>query len=114
MSAITTHILDLSSGRPAVGVAVALEVRRDESRWDGLASGATDADGRLRDLLPEAMPLEAGTYRLRFQAGRYFLDLGVRSFHPSIVVEFAVDDPAGHYHIPLLLSPFGYSTYRGS
>jgi 5-hydroxyisourate hydrolase len=114
MSPITTHILDLSSGQPAKGVAVSLAVRRDGDRWDELASGVTDADGRIRDLFPRPNPLALGVYRLRFQTEAYFLARGVRAFHPSITVEFSVDDPSGHYHVPLLLSPFGYSTYRGS
>ena len=74
----------------------------------------TDADGRVRDLLPEGTPLAVGTYRLEFETHDYFLARGVRAFHPSVVVHFLVDDPSGHFHVPLLLSPFGYSTYRGS
>jgi 5-hydroxyisourate hydrolase len=113
MSPITTHVLDLSSGHPASGVAVLLSVRADD-RWDDLAVGTTDADGRVRDLLPDGTALAAGTYRLQFETYDYFLAMGVKAFHPSVVVHFLVDDPTAHFHVPLLLSPFGYSTYRGS
>ena len=114
MSPITTHVLDLSSGRPASGVAVLLSIRADDNRWDDLARGVTDADGRVRDLMPEGTPLATGTYRLQFETYDYFLASGVKAFHPSVVVHFLVDDPSTHFHVPLLLSPFGYSTYRGS
>ena len=114
MSPITTHVLDLSSGHPARGVAVALSFRNDDDRWDDLALGVTDADGRVINLMPEGAPLPVGTYRLQFETHDYFLALGVRAFHPSVVVNFFVDDPSAHFHVPLLLSPFGYSTYRGS
>lgn len=113
-SPITTHVLDLAAGKPASGVAVALAVLRPDGRWADLAAGATDADGRLRDLLDPAAPLAPGTYRLRFDTGAYFAALGVPSFYPSVAVDFTVSDPAAHHHVPLLLSPFGYSTYRGS
>ena len=113
-SPITTHVLDLSSGRPAKGVAVTLSSRTGEARWDDLALGVTDADGRITDLLPEGTPLVVGAYRLQFETHDYFLAQGVQAFHPSVVVQFLVDEPSGHFHVPLLLSPFGYSTYRGS
>ena len=114
MSPITTHILDLSSGRPAKGVAVLLSFQATDARWEDLARGTTDDDGRIGDLLSEGMVLAVGTYRLQFETQDYFLDLGVKSFHPSVVVHFSVEDPSAHFHVPLLLSPFGYSTYRGS
>ena len=113
-SPITTHVLDLAAGKPAAGVAVALAVLDPDGRYRDLASGATDADGRLHDLLDPAAPLQAGTYRLRFSTGAYFATLGVPAFYPSVAVEFTITDPAAHHHVPLLLSPFGYSTYRGS
>jgi 5-hydroxyisourate hydrolase len=113
MSPITTHVLDLTSGRPASGIAVLLSVQ-DGLRWDDLAVGLTDLDGRVRDLLPEGTVLAVGTYRLQFDTYGYFLGQGVKAFHPLVVVHFVVDDPAAHLHIPLLLSPFGYTTYRGS
>jgi 5-hydroxyisourate hydrolase len=113
-SPITTHVLDLSLGRPAQGVAVVLSTRAADGRWHDLARGATDADGRLHHLLPAGTPVPAGTYRLRFDTAAYFRALGKRTFYPEVAVTFEVDDPPAHYHVPLLLSPFGYSTYRGS
>lgn len=114
MSAITTHILDLSSGRPAQGVAVVLEVQAEEG-WQVLSGGQTDADGRLKDLLPASFNLAAGVYRLTFRTSDYFSAQGVESFYPEVTISFIVySDGAAHYHVPLLLSPFGYSTYRGS
>ena len=113
MSAITTHILDTSRGRPASGVRVVLEVRGDEG-WEILGRGATDADGRLRDLLPADFDLRAGAYRLTFGTADYFAAERVESFYPEVTISFFVADAAAHYHVPLLVSPFGYSTYRGS
>ncbi len=113
MSAITTHILDLSRGRPAEGVAVTLEYRAMQG-WQVLGRGRTDADGRLRNLLPAEHHLEVGAYRLTFRTLDYFAAIGVESFYPEITILFLVADAAAHYHVPLLVSPFGYSTYRGS
>jgi 5-hydroxyisourate hydrolase len=113
MSAITTHILDISRGRPAGGVAVTLELQSEQS-WQVLGQGTTDADGRLKDLLPENFTFAAGVYRLTFATGAYFAAQSVESFYPQVVINFIVHDAAEHYHVPLLLSPFGYSTYRGS
>jgi 5-hydroxyisourate hydrolase len=107
MSAITTHVLDTSRGQPAAGIAVTLEFEI-EGRWSKIGEGKTDTDGRVRDLLPADVKLSAGTYRLTFATGAH------SNFYPSIEVSFVVEDPSQHYHIPLLLSPFGYSTYRGS
>ena len=114
MSAITTHVLDTSRGRPAAGVPVLLETYTDDGGWQTLGSGATDADGRLRHLLPEDHDVGVGTYRLTFGAEAYFVSQGVEGFYPTVVVTFYVADAAQHYHVPLLLSPYGYSTYRGS
>ena len=111
-SAITTHILDTSRGRPAAGVLVVLELRSGES-YRELGRGMTDADGRLKTLLPPG-DLSRGTYRLTFHTGAYFAHQGHESFYPEVVVAFEVRDPSQHYHVPLLLSAFGYSTYRGS
>jgi 5-hydroxyisourate hydrolase len=113
MSAITTHILDVSRGQPAQGVAVVLEVQADEG-WRVLGRGETDGDGRLRDLLSVDFKLAAGVYRLTFSTSDYFSARGVESFYPEVTISFIVNDGAAHYHVPLLLSPFGYSTYRGS
>ncbi len=114
MSAITTHVLDTASGRPAEGVPVTLSLRDDDGAWRELGRGATDADGRLRTLLPAGAPLREGTYRIAFDTGAYFDALGVDGFFPEAAVVFVVRDTGRHYHVPLLLSPFGYSTYRGS
>ena len=113
MSAITTHVLDTARGRPAAGVAIVLE--RDEAGAAiTLGRGETDADGRLRDLLPSGAPLAAGTYRLVFDTGGYFEAQGVDTFYPEVAIVFQVKNGNEHFHVPLLLSPFGYSTYRGS
>ena len=114
MSGITTHVLDTSRGKPAQGVAVVLEAQAGGGGWRAVGRGETDADGRLRSLLGEGAAVEAGVYRLTFDVGAYFAALGVESFYPSAAVVFRVRDPAAHYHVPLLLSPYGYSTYRGS
>ncbi len=115
MSAITTHILDLSLGRPAEGVAIVLSVRDGAGGgWRELGQGRTDADGRLRTLLPTGQALAPGTYLLRFDTGEYFANGQTKCFYPEVTIVFRVDEPGGHYHVPLLLSPFGYSTYRGS
>lgn len=111
---ITTHVLDVSEGRPAKGVAVSLEVRNDDGSFSSAAKGVTDADGRLRTLLPPEATLVAGTWRLTFETGAYFKTLGVDYLYPQVQVVFVVKPPVSHYHIPLLLSPFGYTTYRGS
>ena len=113
MSAITTHVLDTARGRPAQGVWVVLE-RVEDGLASPLARGVTDTDGRLRDLLPDDAPLEPGVFRLVFDTGRYFAGQGVQSFYPEVAVVFLVRDAGQHHHVPLLLSPFGYSTYRGS
>jgi 5-hydroxyisourate hydrolase len=111
-SPITTHVLDTASGRPATGVAVRLE-RLDDGEAGELARGVTDADGRITDLL-EPGSLRAATYRITFESGAYYEAKGQRCFYPEVAVVFVIDEPASHYHVPLLLSPFGYSTYRGS
>lgn len=110
---ITTHVLDQSRGRPAAGVAVLLEIRAGES-WRELGRGTTDDDGRVQHLLGSNTILEAGEYRISFAVAPYFAELGVESFYSSIAITFLVVSTNQHYHVPLLLSPFGYSTYRGS
>ena len=114
MSPITTHILDTSAGRPAANVAVRLEFGDGDGGWQPVAAGTTDGDGRISDLLPPGTAFAAGLYRLTFEVGSYFQDSGVKSFYRQVPIVFAIEDPAQHYHVPLLLSPFGYSTYRGS
>jgi 5-hydroxyisourate hydrolase len=113
MSHITTHVLDLSLGRPAANVAVILETQSSAGQWTEAARGATDSDGRLRDW-PAAKTLPAGTYRLTFDTRTYFASRKTASLYPQVAIVFEVRDAQEHCHIPLLLSPFGYSTYRGS
>lgn len=110
---ISTHVLDTSVGLPAVGVRVALE-SRDGAAWKALGSAATDTDGRVRELLPAGTALARGVYRVQFDTGAYFAARSVKAFYPSVTVEFEVTDAAQHHHVPLLLTPFGYSTYRGT
>ena len=107
MSGITTHVLDTAKGRPANGVKIWLDVLRGTT-WETVGTGSTDADGRLRTLT-EGVPLEVAIYRLTFSTGAYN-----NGFFPEVAIVFKVDDVSQHYHVPLLLSPFGYSTYRGS
>ena len=115
MSAVTTHVLDTSAGRPAAGVEVHLERLQESGEWSRLGQGATDADGRLRSLLTVGSPpLATGTYRLVFDTGTYFARLNVPTLYPHVIVVFTASESEAHYHVPLLLSPFGYSTYRGS
>lgn len=112
-SPITTHVLDTAKGRPATGVAVILSVLEQDGSWKEIASGKTDSDGRISDLLP-AGELAVGSYQLCFQTGPYLLSQSQQVFYPTVPIVFQVDAPGEHYHVPLLLSPFGYSTYRGS
>jgi 5-hydroxyisourate hydrolase len=112
MSAITTHVLDTSLGKPAVGVMVKL-ARLAEGATRELGVGVTDADGRVKALLGPT-PLESGVYRLSFATGDYYRAAGRPSFFEQVEVHFRVEDGSEHHHVPLLLSPFGYSTYRGS
>jgi len=114
LSPITTHVLDTARGCPASGVRVALEQADANDSWRVVGRGVTDSNGRLHSLLPDSIDLVAGTYRLFFETGAYFQAQGVRAFFPHVIVTFEVSESTGHYHVPLLLSPFGYCTYRGS
>jgi 5-hydroxyisourate hydrolase len=114
MSAITTHVLDTARGRPAGGVPIQLEVQEADGSWRMLGSGATDGDGRLRDLLPGDFDLQPGIYRLIFDTAAYFEAHSLQSFYPHVSIVFLIHDVTEHYHVPLLVSPYGYSTYRGS
>jgi 5-hydroxyisourate hydrolase len=113
VSILTTHVLDTSRGKPAGGVPVTLEVRSEDGSWKRLERGATDADGRAGMLAKEAS-IPRGVYRLSFDTAAYFSALNVEGFYPEVLVTFEVRDPSQHYHVPLLLSRYGYSTYRGS
>lgn len=112
MSRISTHVLDLTKGRPAAGIEVTLS-RESGGVWDEITARTTDGDGRAR-LVEDAAALIAGRYRLHFATATYFRGLGVDCFHPYIEIAFEVADAAENYHVPLLLTPYGYSTYRGS
>jgi 5-hydroxyisourate hydrolase len=107
---ITTHILDVSIGKPAAGVRVVLTQVTDTQRKQ-VGAGVTDADGRLKEL---GVTPVGGVFELTFETGPYFLARDVRSFHPRVTVTVEISDPKQHYHVPLLISPFGYTTYRGS
>ena len=115
---ISTHVLDTALGQPAAGVPVTLELMGsgagavESGREIGRAS--TDADGRVRELAPSGAALVAGRYRIRFDTGAYFDAQGIHAFYPEVSVVFVVRDATQHHHVPLLLSPYGYSTYRGS
>ena len=113
MSTLSSHVLDTASGRPARGVPVRLEALDAGGDWKTLADAVTDDDGRVRRLPPEG-PLPAGTYRVTFDTRAYLEAAGRPVFYPRVDVVFVVGAGAEHYHIPLILSPFGYSTYRGS
>lgn len=109
---LSTHVLDTSLGRPAAGLGLLLEVQVGGA-WKELARGTTNADGRAPGLVPREVQLEPGVYRLTFDTEGYFRARGVEGFYPYVSVVFALRG-AEHYHVPLLLSPYGYSTYRGS
>jgi 5-hydroxyisourate hydrolase len=109
---ITTHVLDTALGRPGKAIAIDLE-HDDGGVWRTIGAGATDDDGRLRTLTPPG-PVAPGTYRIRFHTAAYFAIHHGAGFFPVVEIHFAVGDGAQHYHVPLLLSPYGYSTYRGS
>lgn len=108
MTGLSTHVLDTVSGRPAQGVRVTLH----DGEGEQLASGTTDSDGRIGDLAGAA--LATGDYRLVFDTGTWFTDNGIQGFYPEVIISFRNDGNAGHLHVPLLLSPYAYSTYRGS
>ena len=112
MSQITTHILDTTKGKPAQGVTIILYSKNND-QWKELAKGITNADGRIPDLLKKDVLLEYGTYKIRFEVKEYFDRLDIDAFYPFVEIVFEITTKE-HYHIPLLLNPFGYSTYRGS
>ena len=107
---ISTHVLDASAGQPATNVGLALSFAGPSGDWMAVESGETDGDGRYRF----GAATEAGVYRLTFGTEAYFAARGVAAFYPEVTITFTVMDSGAHYHVPLLLSPFAYSTYRGS
>ena len=112
MSQLTTHILDTTKGKPAEGVSIVLFQQSNEN-WKQLTMASTNADGRIPNLLNKEVILEPGTYKLKFETKEYFAKQGIQSFYPFVEITFTITG-SEHYHIPLLLNPFGYSTYRGS
>ena len=112
MSQITTHILDTSKGKPAAGVTILL-YKHQHGEWVELASGITNPDGRIPDLLDKKNILATGIYKMRFETNPYFDQDHIATFYPYVEIVFDITSQE-HYHIPLLLNPFGYSTYRGS
>lgn len=114
MSAITTHILDTALGKPAAGVTVSLARLKDDDTLAELGQATTDADGRAAALMPAEQTLVPGIYRLVFETDAYFVATGRDAFYPFIEIHFRVVDASQHYHVPLLLSPYGHQTYRGS
>lgn len=112
-SPITTHVLDTSTGRPAVGMKIGLSSKAEGvDSWRSIGSADTNADGRATTLMQTAG--EPGIYRLTFHTGEYYRSRGTETFYPVVSVEFAVTSATEHYHVPLLINPFGYSTYRGT
>jgi 5-hydroxyisourate hydrolase len=109
---ISTHVLDTMRGTPAAGLEVTLSRREPDGDWTVVGQAVTDADGRVRELTADE--LDAGDYRLEFATQPYFARSGLSAFYPEVAVVFSLEDPAGHVHVPLLLSPFGYTTYKGT
>lgn len=118
MSTISTHVLDTAKGTPAEGLPIVLECRdpgaKDGDGWTEIGGGVTNDDGRVTDLLTAGQTLETGVYRMSFDTGRYFADHDTTGFYPVVRIVFEIAAADEHYHVPLLLSPYGYSTYRGS
>jgi 5-hydroxyisourate hydrolase len=112
MSQITTHILDTAKGKPVQGAAIVLYAQENNG-WSKIAYGTTNQDGRITDLLAKGTVVQPGIYKMTFATAAYFNSLSVQTFYPYIEIVFEITGPE-HYHIPLLVSPFGYSTYRGS
>src|SRR4026208_1119676 len=114
MSTISTHVLDTSRGAPASGVAVSLELQNNDETWTARSHACTAQAGRVKPFFLVDRPVSNGTYRLVFDTEPYFSSLSLACFYPQVSVVFNVDDGSQHYHVPLLISPYGYSTYRGS
>jgi 5-hydroxyisourate hydrolase len=115
VSPLTTHVLDTARGRPARGVPITLEVREPDGTFREVSRAETNDDGRVAPpgLLPEGA-LRAAVYRVTFDTGRWFAAEGLQGFYPHVEIVFEVREPSQHHHVPLLVSPYGYSTYRGS
>lgn len=113
MSQITTHVLDTSRGLPAEGITISLQKPLGENTWEEITSGTTNADGRISQFMPAEQRIPPGVYRMVFATDAYFKKQNIKAFYPYVPVVFEIFDTE-HYHVPLLLNPFGYSTYRGS
>ena len=113
MSQITTHVLDTSKGIPAEGIKISLQKPTGEDQWEEITSGTTNSDGRITNFMSEDLIIPPGRYRMLFETRSYFEKSNLKGFYPEIPVVFEITNTE-HHHIPLLLSPFGYSTYRGS
>jgi len=114
MGRISTHVLNLVTGLPARNIPVLLEARGALNTWRTVGEGYTNDEGRIDDLLPQGVRIQAGTYRLTFDVAAYFRSQSTVSFYPEIAIAFGIRDATQHHHIPLLIGPFGYTTYRGS
>jgi 5-hydroxyisourate hydrolase len=114
MSTVSTHVLDTARGRPASGVHVTLQMQNPDETWSMLTEAWTDEDGRVKPFFLVETHLEPGTYQLLFDTEGYFSAQDIECFYPQVSVTFKIDEAPQHYHVPLLISAFGYSTYRGS
>ena len=112
MSQVTTHVLDTSAGKPGNDINVSL-MSKINNEWQTIAQGVTNADGRVSDLLSSGKTLSPGDYKIQFQTGAYYARKNMKTFYPAVEITFTISDDS-HYHVPILISPFGYSTYRGS
>ena len=112
VSQITTHVLDTAVGMPGQNISIRLQAMQGKT-WHTIAQGVTNVDGRIADLLPQERTLKAANYKMVFDTGRYYTQQNIKTFYPEVEIIFSTFDQT-HYHVPLLLNPFGYSTYRGS
>ena len=112
MSQVTTHVLDTSTGKPGRDISIRL-MSKVIDKWETIAQGITNNDGRVTDLLPKGKTIAAGDYKLVFETGSYYAEKNIKTFYPVVEIQFTISDDS-HYHVPLLINPFGYSTYRGS
>ncbi len=112
VSQITTHVLDTAVGLPGAGISIRLQSNKN-GVWQTIAQGITNADGRIPDLLPQLKNLKPDTYKMVFDTGNYYKRQNLKTFYPEVEIQFSTFDEM-HYHVPLLVNPFGYSTYRGS
>lgn len=113
MSGITTHVLDTAKGKPGKGIQVTLE-KKNGNDYQKIGGGKTNDDGRLPGLLADNYQLESGIYRISFDTGSYYQSEGLKCFYPEASIVFEIENPTEHFHVPLLISGYGYSTYRGS